>query len=343
MDYAFNSLLAPLAEPPRRTRQFSASLLSHIAMIMVATLVPVLHHETVSPRRTSTYLVMPLMTEYEAPKHPPVAPKVKLPPAPAVETTTVAKLEVPRRVQPVEREVEPPKVAPAKFQPAVPAPVPVQPKLVHEVKTGVLSEGSSAKPTIKAPVQKVQTGGFGDENGVNGEGRRDARLMVAHLGSPDLPFGGGGYGNGTGGAHGVRGTVASAGFGNGVATPVPGSAPSREVRAGGFADSTAVASGPKTRVRSDSGDIKPVEILSKPRPVYSEEARQLKIEGEVLLEVTFGADGSLRVQRVARGLGHGLDEAAIRAAQQIRFRPARRDGQPLDSTAILHIVFELAY
>ena len=68
-----------------------------------------------------------------------------------------------------------------------------------------------------------------------------------------------------------------------------------------------------------------------------------KIEGEVLLDVTFGADGTLRVHHVDRGLGHGLDEAAIRAAQQIRFRPARRDGQPFDTVAVLHIVFELAY
>jgi len=342
MDYTFNSLLAPLAEPPRRTRQFSTSLLAHTAVLMLLALVPLAHHEVAIRKPTSTYLVMPLMSEYEAPKHAPVAPKVKLPPAPTVDTTTVAKLEVPRRARPVEREIGPPKVTPAKFDPVVPAPVAVQPKLVHEVKTGVLGEGSSAKPTVKAAVQKVQTGGFGDENGVNGEGHRDARLVVAHLGSPDLPFGGGGYGNGSGGAHGVRGTVASAGFGNGVATPVAGGS-GREVRAGGFGDSTAMAGGPKMRVRSDSGEVKPVEIISKPRPVYSEEGRQLKIEGEVLLEVVFGADGSLHVQRVARGLGHGLDEAAIRAAQQIRFRPARRDGQPLDSTAMLHIVFELAY
>jgi len=341
MDYTFNSLLAPLAEPPRRTRQFSASLLVHTAVLMLVALIPLTHPQVVLHKPTSGYLVMPLLSEYQAPKHVQAAPKVKLPPVPQVDPATVGKLEVPRRMRQVEREIEPPKVVAAKFDPVVPAPAPVQPKLVHEVKTGLLGEGSSAKPTIKAAVAKVQTGGFGDENGVNGEGRRDVRLLVAHLGAPDLPFGGG-YGNGSGGAHGVRGTVASAGFGNGIATPVAGGN-SREVHAGGFGDGTAAAGGSKLRVQSDSGDVKPVEILSKPRPVYTAEARQLKIEGEVLLEVIFGADGSLRVQRVARGLGHGLDEAAVRAAQQIRFRPERRGGQPWDSTAMLHIVFELAY
>ena len=54
------------------------------------------------------------------------------------------------------------------------------------------------------------------------------------------------------------------------------------------------------------------------------------------------ASGRVRVLRVVRGLGHGLDESAVRAAQQISFRPALRDGQPADSTAVLHIIFQLA-
>jgi len=68
----------------------------------------------------------------------------------------------------------------------------------------------------------------------------------------------------------------------------------------------------------------------------------LRIEGEVLLEVVFEASGKLHVNRVVRGLGHGLDDAAIRAAEQIRFKPALRNGQPADSNAVLHIVFQLA-
>ena len=68
----------------------------------------------------------------------------------------------------------------------------------------------------------------------------------------------------------------------------------------------------------------------------------MRVEGEVLLEVIFEASGQVRVLRVVRGLGHGLDEAAVRAAEQIRFKPALRDGQPADSTAVLHIIFQLA-
>jgi TonB family protein len=83
--------------------------------------------------------------------------------------------------------------------------------------------------------------------------------------------------------------------------------------------------------------------MFKPSPVYTDEARGLKLEGEVLLDVSFSANGSLHVNRVVRGLGHGLDEAAVAAANKIRFKPALRDGQPVDSNAIIHVTFAMAY
>jgi len=42
-----------------------------------------------------------------------------------------------------------------------------------------------------------------------------------------------------------------------------------------------------------------------------------------------------------RGLGHGQDDNALRAAKQIYFKPAVKDGQPADSTVLLHIIFQL--
>jgi outer membrane biosynthesis protein TonB len=44
-----------------------------------------------------------------------------------------------------------------------------------------------------------------------------------------------------------------------------------------------------------------------------------------------------------QGLGYGLDDSAQSAARQIRFKPAQQGGQPVDSAAIVHIVFQLAY
>ena len=87
----------------------------------------------------------------------------------------------------------------------------------------------------------------------------------------------------------------------------------------------------------------PLEILDKPRPAYSAEGRRLQIEGEVLLDVLFLASGEVRVRRVIRGLGRGLDENAVFAAQAIRFRPAQHAGAAVDFSAIVHITFKLAY
>jgi TonB family protein len=190
----------------------------------------------------------------------------------------------------------------------------------------------------------VQTGGFGDVRGLPGESNPNRSATIARLGSPALPAGPG-YGNGTGGATGVRGTVASAGFGNGVAiAPAAANAPRGEVRSGGFATAavTPEAARPKQNVEAAPA-VQPVVILEKPNPLYTQEARRLGIEGEVQVQVVFPASGPVRVIRVTKGLGHGLDEAAIRAAQQIRFKPALQQGRPVDFPATVHIVFQLAF
>lgn len=233
------------------------------------------------------------------------------------------------------------KLAAKKLDPLPPsASVPVIPK--PPVQTNVFSSGSSATQTIDRAPQKVQTGGFGDPNGVPAKASQTQAVNIAQAGGFDMPTGPG-YGNGTGGAKGARGVVASTGFGNGVAT---GNAPTpsqRTVQKAGFGDADVPA--PPT-VQSHpaqaAAKVVPAEILSKPVPIYTEEARAKHIEGEVLLEVVLEASGRLRVIKVVRGLGHGLDDAAVHAAEQIRFKPALKDGQPSDSTAVLHIVFQLA-
>ena len=92
-------------------------------------------------------------------------------------------------------------------------------------------------------------------------------------------------------------------------------------------------------VQPSSTDL---EVLSKPPVQYTAEARQLKIQGDVILRVTFLASGHVQVQGVVHELGHGLDEEARRVAQEIRFRPATRDGRPVDVTTTITITFQLA-
>ena len=252
------------------------------------------------------------------------------------------KLIVPRempRPRVEEAKVDPPKIQPVNFDmPRLPPVSGARPERV--IATG--SFGSSATPTVNAPIQKVQTGGFGDPNGLPGEGKQGAKLTAAKLGSFDLPEGAG-TGNGTGGAKGIKGTIASAGFGNGIAQPGQGDGRrnGQGVQASGFAaEQVAAKSAP--RLQETVANTFPVEIVFKPKPVYTDEARKLQLEGEVLLEVMFGANGQLHVSRVVRGLGHGLDEAAVTATNKIKFKPAQRNGSAVDSTAIVHVMFQLA-
>lgn len=88
---------------------------------------------------------------------------------------------------------------------------------------------------------------------------------------------------------------------------------------------------------------RPPVILFHPVPVYTALAQKNHIEGEVVLQAVLQRDGSVRILRVIHGLGYGLDQSARDAAQKVRFRPALRDGQPVDWTVLLHITFRLAY
>jgi len=203
------------------------------------------------------------------------------------------------------------------------------------VATDTFSTGSPAAATTGLPRTTVQTGGFGDPNGLTAQGNRMA-VTVPATGAFDLP-GGSRHGNGSGGAR--LGVVLGSGFGNEVATvdsPISGA-----VLQSGFDSKHDGPEVPKAILTSGPASI-PVQIFSKPNPEYTEEGRRLKIDGEVRLEVLFSSTGQVNVVRVLQGLGHGLDEEAVKAAQQIKFKPALHQGQPVDSTAVVRIIFQLA-
>jgi TonB family protein len=247
------------------------------------------------------------------------------------------KLIVPKQLvipKPQEVKVEAPKLEAKSVTPVLVQSTSMPAKLVY---TG--SFGSSAPPTLKAAEQLVQTGGFGAPDGLKGAGKDNAHLAVTQTGSFDLPNGSG-KGNGTGGAKGLQGTIASAGFGDGIAQSVQ-LRTQAVTQVGGFGSQQIAANTPK-HITENGPATNPVDITYKPNPVYTPEARNLQIQGEVLLEVVFGANGQLHVNRVVRGLGHGLDEAAEAAASKIQFKPALHEGSPVDSTAVVHVVFQLA-
>jgi TonB family protein len=343
MATAYNYQLGILPERKISWRTLASSYGLVVLMLVIIINIGLIwpEHLLLKPSTHITELIPLPSTDQPKPLRP-KTPKVMaklLPKAPVFETP---KLTIPREMRAVPREqpVEAPKVVINNFQAATLVQTAGGARMARVIHTGEF--GSSATPTVNAPIQKVQTGGFGDPNGLPGTGKEGAHLTAAKLGSFDLPQGAG-TGNGTGGANGIKGTVASAGFGNGIAQPGQGDGRSngRGVATGGFGTQEIAKAGPVHQMEAGPTTSQ-VEVTYKPNPVYTDEARQLKLQGEVLLEVMFGANGQLHVNRVVRGLGHGLDEAAMAAANKMRFKPAMRTGVPVDSTAVVHVVFQLA-
>jgi len=348
--------LALLPEPKRRWDRLGLSAFGQLVILGGAIVAPLIYPEQM--RTALNYQIVELMqpvTEIPVAPTPPPPPKIKpkvKPPDPKPVDPEPPKLNPKQPHVFLSAKVEAPKIRtvdakPVELNPAFDAPkmdMPVnQPKRPKDdVKVGNLSTGSAAPATVVAPLNKVQTGGFGDPNGIPGKGDPNKATNVNRLGSPALP-GGPGYGNGTGGDKGIRGTVASTGFGNGVAVPPPSNPKRGSVQPTGFADQTVVAEAPKKKAVSTEGATTPVDILEKPRPEYTAEGRAQKIEGDVVLDMVFLANGTIQINRVISGLGHGLDETAVHAAQQIKFKPAKREGQAVDFPARVRIEFRLAY
>jgi TonB family protein len=349
--------LLPDGKPAWNT--VGASAILQIAVVTFLVIIPLLFPEKMQTALNymSVEIAQPVIEIAKAPPPPP-------PPAPKVKAVKVEEVKPP--------VVEPPKLNPKQQHifadltkpkvevkikevkaPDLAAPVisevkietkdnaPKRPK--EDVKLNTMNTGSAAPATVNAPVNKVQTGGFGDPNGLPGKGDPNKATNINRLGSPNLP-GGEGYGNGTAGKDGIRGTVASTGFGNGTATPpAGGSGKKGSVVSSGFGDATATAAAPKKKAADGGPADTPIVIVEKPKPEYTAEGRNMKIEGDVVLDLVFLANGTVQMNRVVSGLGHGLDEAAVRAAQQIKFKVAKREGTPVDFPARVRIEFRLAY
>jgi len=228
---------------------------------------------------------------------------------------------------------------------AQPSPPPSQPpRTVH---AGLFGQVEGYSVSERTPLKQVQTGGFGDPEGLPGRAQAGNPGNVPKLGAFDL-LAGPGRGNGIGGSQGSPRTVASTGFGGGgvgigLSRGPEGGAPAA-VKTGvfGVAPESTQAPVKPLRAAPPAPEIQPVEILFKPSPQYTEEARRLRVEGEVVLSVVFQANGTLRVVDVVKSLGHGLDQMAEQAASQMRFKPAEQAGKPTDFPATLRIEFRLA-
>lgn len=325
----------------RSWQSYVTSSAIHVVVIGVLCFVTFPAVEEVAAPPQHATLIAPVIPKYQ----PKVVPRpvihqkvvLKIPEKPILPPKhfTPPPVVKPPEVKPVQVAKAPEIKAPVQHAPDIKIEAPAPPK--PPVKTGVFASEELAKgPKVH---ENVKVGGFGDPNGVHPQDNAQGKVVVAKLGGFDLPNG---PGQGGGGGHAQNGGVRATSFGSyGDPNGVPGGTGVHgSVRTGGFGDTTAAKPTQIAQVQARPSTT-PVEILYKPKPVYTTEAKQMRLEGQVVLEVVFTANGSVRVIRIVHGLGHGLDEAAQQAAAQVRFKPATRGGVPVDTNATINITFQL--
>jgi TonB family protein len=279
----------------------------------------------VPPRYVTTQLIFPS----------------KLPPLHKKQTAPHPVAELPRKIKTQLPKPDPAKPELVRLQtpvmptmPSAPATI-VVPSVQPKVGLFASAKRSTVATNDRAPA--IKTGGFGDPSGVVQNPNASRPATIAAIGKfENAP------GPGQGAASPHAGLVATGGFGSGVNSAPKGiGVGGGTVATGGFGgNGTSSSAAPEPRIQR--AHFSPPEVLSEPRPQYTQEARQLRIQGEITLQVRFGVDGKVEVLRVVSGLGHGLDQEAALVAEQIRFKPAVTDGQPTDHITYIHILFQLA-
>jgi len=84
----------------------------------------------------------------------------------------------------------------------------------------------------------------------------------------------------------------------------------------------------------------PVAVTSV-QPSYTTEAREARVQGEVVLGAVVTTEGAVTDVKVVQSLGHGLDESAVTAFSQWRFKPGTKDGKPVNVRISVKFGFNL--
>jgi TonB family protein len=334
-----------LPEPERSPASFISSALINGLILALLLFIGANARQMIQQRQIEqTILIVPDTNE------PPPPPKVKLPEPPKIEPPKLpdVKLDAPRINVP--RPEPKPDPKPILIESKIAAPV------IKTLKPRVI-EAPQPKAVLAAPMPaqvpqtKVLTAPvhLGQTFGVTPNPNATRPATIAAIGNP--------YGGMNGAAIAPHGVVGGTGIGNGI-KPIPNASSMGRVGSAGIPGATNSAQGPVGKVASAgipgmtatvpvarvAGTVAStnLEVISKPPPQYTSEAKELKVQGDVVLRVTFTAAGQVVVQSIVHSLGHGLDEEARRVAQQIRFRPATRNGQAVDLTTNITVSFQLA-
>lgn len=145
-------------------------------------------------------------------------------------------------------------------------------------------------------------------------------LNLGATDSPQIKLVSQGSGSGSGFGHGLGGGL---GAGRGIGSG-PGSG-------GGYGGG----------LMSVGGGVSAPAVIYSVQPEFSEQARQSNFQGTVALQLIVDANGNPQNIRVSRHLGMGLDEKAIDAVRQYRFKPAMYQGHPVAVQIVVDVEFHL--
>lgn len=333
-----------LPEPEGRSTSFIVSSAVNATILIICLVAGMMAKQVMQQKFEQTELIFP--------HDPPPPPKVKPPdpikltqPPPVIHEV---KMEAPKITAP--RQQPKPQAMKMEAKLAVPVirmakpQVIMQPQPKAAMTAAMPAQVPQAHPSTK-PVH------FGELFGVTPNPNAARAATVAAIGNP--------YGGNEGPAVAAHGVVGSAGIGNGLrrgsnsgivgrvaSAGVPGATGTGNSEHYGRVGSAGIPAMPVAAAAARQTAAEPqstaLQVLSKPPVRYTSEARQAGVQGDVVLSVTFMADGQVVVHGIVRGLGHGLDQEAMHEAEQIKFRPATRDGRAINLTTDIIITFQLA-
>lgn len=344
--YPIRANFGLLPEPEKSPASFVTSAIVNLTILAIILIIGMTAKKAIQQHQfEQTQLIFPTT--------PPPKPKVKVTPPPKIEPPPKppeVKLEAPKINLP---KPEPkPEVKPMVMEAKVALPVVKQAKpaivLAPQPKAALTAAAPAQTPNNHPSTKPVH---LGETFGVMPNPNASRPATVAAIGNP--------YGGMNGAVTAPKGVVGSTGIGNGTrsgsnagvvgkvaSAGIPGATGTGNSYGGGTVASAGIPQMQRAAVAApaviETPHFTQLEVISKPPVQYTAEARQMRVQGDVVLRVTFTADGQVVVQGLVHGLGHGLDEEARRVAQQIRFHPATRNGQAVDLTTNITITFQLA-
>lgn len=87
--------------------------------------------------------------------------------------------------------------------------------------------------------------------------------------------------------------------------------------------------------------VKAPVLVSEVKPKYTDDAKSRRVQGNVELDVVVKSDGTVGDVTVTKSLDPALDEEAVKAAKQWRFRPGTKDSKPVDVLVQIEMTFTL--